>query len=330
LVAFIALVVVTQFIERVHTAISGVSRTDTLGAYPGRPSAVEDPSGRALNYLVLMSDSDRDLYTAIVLHLSADRNKLTLVALPPDIRSDGGAASLGEAFAGDPVQAWRDVESLTDTRMDHQLIVWMDKLDPVIRAMGGISLTADDEMIEASKLNGRIFSSLNKTERALRASEVMRALIGQFSVQGAISNPGQFDEVMRQLTHCIEVDQGLNSAEVESVIMGLKVNPDEIEAYLVQETPSPEASPTVAPAVPPGAGSTEQGPYIAYPGRSASPTPGTGSLDPSILLPGKSALTTPETGGEQSAQTDPIVELAPVTLGELRDSFHSDDFSALP
>jgi hypothetical protein len=315
LVAFIALIGVTEFVERVHNTISGVGRTDTLGAYPGRPSAVQGSAGGALNYLVLVSDSDLDLYAAIVMHLSADRNKLTLVALPPDIKSGTSQTSLADSFANDPVLAWRDVELLTDTPMDHQMTVWIDKLDSVIRAMGGIALSTDDELIEASKLNGRIFSSLNKTERAMRVSEVMRALIGKFSVMDAISNPEQFDEVMRQLTHCVEVDQGLSSAEIESVIMGLKVNPDEIKTHFIPET-------TTGAILTP-----ETGPEDSPPGQS----------DPSVTEPegpiviDHSGSNSPGVGGGHSIQDGPSkVETEPVTLVELRDSFHSDDFSALP
>jgi anionic cell wall polymer biosynthesis LytR-Cps2A-Psr (LCP) family protein len=317
LVAFLALIGVTEFVERVHTTISGVSRTDTLGAYPGRPSAVQGKTANALNYLVLVSDSDQELYAAIVLHLSADRNKLTLVALPPDIRSGASQTSLAESFNNDAVLTWRDVELLTDTRMDHQMTVWIDKLDPVIRAMGGIALSDDEELMEASKLSGRIFSSLNKTERAMRVSEVMRALIGKFSVLDAISNPGQFDEVMRQLTHCVEVDQGLSSAEIESVIMGLKVNPDEIKTYFIPET-------TTDASLMPNTEPVDPAPATSAPSIL-------GADDPITVGSGSAGISGAGSDDKRYIQQDPtLTQTEPVTLVELRDSFHSDDFSALP
>lgn len=294
-VAFVALMVVTGFLDRVHTAMATVDRTDSLDYYPGRPARAQNAAADALNYLVFVSDSDEDLNAAIVLHLSADRNKMTLIVLPPSLAAESGGVTLGQSFAHDPRDTWRAVETLTDIPMDHQMIIWADKLDGVIRAMGGISLAPDGEQLEASRVYGWVTLALNDSERAERASEVVRAVLIRFSVIDALSNPNQFDEVMNQLTHCLEVDQGLSDAELQSTIMELRVNPSEIRPIFVAATTN---------------NTTE-----------AKPAIGVQSIDVSTEADGSLAA--------PAAEPETPVEPDAATLLQLRHAFQTDDFTGL-
>jgi anionic cell wall polymer biosynthesis LytR-Cps2A-Psr (LCP) family protein len=237
-VAFIALMVSTGFVQRLDTAISEARQLENLSDYPGRPTAASPESAAPLNYLMLSSDTDKDLNAAVVVHVNAERTDLALVVLPPTVEVQGRGQTLGEAFIDQPLEVWKDVEELTGTRIDHQIIIWSDRLDGVIRALGGVSLHAGDSPRDAAELYNHVMSSLNKTERAHRASEVMEAVLLRITVQDAVSDPDRFNAVMDQITTCVQVDKGLSAEEVRDTVMQLRISTDAIRRVEVPVVPA--------------------------------------------------------------------------------------------
>ncbi|MCL1838787.1 MAG: hypothetical protein FWG47_05660, partial [Propionibacteriaceae bacterium] len=79
LLGFAALMIATGFVERLNVAMAQVNRFESIDSYPGRPEPAAATGSSQINYLLLASDSQKDLHAAMVLNVSSDRNKLTLL-----------------------------------------------------------------------------------------------------------------------------------------------------------------------------------------------------------------------------------------------------------
>ena len=109
----------------------GLRRVDALPSYEGRPVAVGSDGVAAVNYLLMTTSQDGSLESVLIAHLSASRRHLTLIALPADLIADDGSGrlTLATSYRLDPLRTARAVESLTETRMDHQVPVSYTHLD---------------------------------------------------------------------------------------------------------------------------------------------------------------------------------------------------------
>jgi hypothetical protein len=71
-----------------------------------------------------------------------------------------------------------------------------------------------------------------------RVSEVVRATIQQLGMLHAMTNPGQFDRVLRALEECTLVDSDLSVDEFEGTLLESTVRADEIGAVTLATTVS--------------------------------------------------------------------------------------------
>lgn len=217
-----AVALLTVYLNRISDASSEIHRISSLGAYSGRPSAVVVDGVNAVNY-VLTSTSEDALDALVVAHLSASRQHLTLIAFPVDLQ--GSSGSLASTYRRDPLLVMRELERLTEARMDHLVQVDRDRFAHVLDALGGIEL--DGDLVSGAQAVDRL-SSIPAPDRSLASAEILRGTLARASAGSAIAEPTKFDRVMKALTPCLKVDESLTTDEIQATLVESKVHADEI------------------------------------------------------------------------------------------------------
>jgi LCP family protein required for cell wall assembly len=146
---------------------SATSASSTSTASSGTTLPVE-PSPSAMNILVLGSDrrakdpsgggrSD----TIMVVHIDPDRNYLSVLSLPRDLRVNvpgHGMAKLNTAFAyGGPALAIKTIKQTTGININHYLEVGFDSFASIVDSLGGVYLDVDQRYFS----DGRLYEAIN-------------------------------------------------------------------------------------------------------------------------------------------------------------------------
>lgn len=215
-----------------------------------RPPPAE---GRAQNILLLGTDNRGDgngsygrdsgsqrADTAILLHISGDRSRATGVSLPRDLMVDvpacGGAqarfAQFNSAFQqGGAACTIRTVESLTDLRVDHHLVVDFRGFTKLVDAVGGVEVClpravrdrqADLDLPAGRRTLGgadalgyvRARHGLgdgSDTGRMNRQQVFLGSLVKKLRSNGVLLNPAKLFPVLDAATSSLTADSGLDS-----------------------------------------------------------------------------------------------------------------------
>lgn len=142
--------------------LNGSIRSVDIHAELGTDRPEEDPEQPAQDVLVLGTDSGTGAEpatgeeSAMVLHVPGDGSAPTLVQIPrgtlldrPDCAGSGDPAPLGEIHEeGGASCVVRTVERFSDIRMDHYLEVDFAGLGEVVDALGGITVTFDQPVVD--------------------------------------------------------------------------------------------------------------------------------------------------------------------------------------
>jgi LCP family protein required for cell wall assembly len=221
-----------------------------------RPDKVAEPAQEreAENILLIGSDERRGKNarnvagarsdTTILLHLAADRESAVLVSIPRDsmvqrpecTREDGtvvpgGLDMFNEAYAlGGPACTIRTVESLTDIRIDHHVVVDFRGFKNMVDALGGVEVCLPQDVDDPqSKLR---LSAGRHTVKGQQALAYVRTRKG-------LGNGSDLSRIDRQ--------QAFLSSMVSKVSStGLLLRPDRLFSFLDAATKSITTDPELA------------------------------------------------------------------------------------
>jgi len=217
----------TIYLDRIGDTAAVLQKVDPLPSYEGRPAQVAIDGVEAVNYLLMTTKADGTLEAVLIAHLSASRNNLTLIAVPPDLMAPDGTGSLATSYRADPLRTARALEALTGSRMDHQVHLDADLFGSVVDSLGGLE-------VPGGRLTGaQVVDYLagDPLARSERTADLLRAALARASMGSALSDPASFDKVMKAIIPCVTVDEGLTADEIRDTMMESRVQSDEIVTW---------------------------------------------------------------------------------------------------
>lgn len=248
-----------------HAMVSGLEtglrRVEAFGALRNRPQP-----GRGLNLLVVgvddragLSAQQRAAYrlggrachcadTLMLVHVSADRRRVTVVSLPRDSytrlpahthpatgrRHPGGPQKLNAALAhGGPRLTVRAVEAMTHVHVDHYVEVDFAGFVRAVDALGGVAVCAPRPLHDShSGLHLPAGTSTLDGERALRyvrarsvdgqgdlgrmrrQQRLVASLLARATSSGVLLNPVRLNAFVSTLLHAVRTDPGFGQQEM--------------------------------------------------------------------------------------------------------------------
>ncbi|MDT0407647.1 MULTISPECIES: LCP family protein [Streptomyces] len=248
-----------------HTLLSGVDhkigRVDAFKGLAGRPSA-----GHGMNLLLAGTDEregldkgTRQRYrlggapchctdTLMIVHLSADHSRASVVSLPRDSyamlpphvdRTSGEhhhehPVKLNAAYAeGGPQLTVRTVEKLTKVKIDHYVEVDFTSFMRTVDALGGVeictakplkdSYTGLDLPAGSHELDGgqalqyvraRHIDAASDLGRMQRQQRFLAAVVERATSGGTLLNPVRLNEVADALLSSVRADKGFGTDEI--------------------------------------------------------------------------------------------------------------------
>jgi LCP family protein required for cell wall assembly len=234
-----------------HSVESSVHRVDAFNDVPpaGRPPKV---ASDAENMLILGSDT-RDPQnttgsrsdTMILAHFPKDRGSAQLVSIPRDTwlhipqakdsRYGNQDAKINAAMAwgGIPLVV-QTVESYTDVRIDHVVVVDFSGFKEIIDALGGVDIYVDQSFTSKHSLNPDGRRQFNKglqhmdgaaaldysRERYVFADgdftrikhqqQMIKAVLDKAASGGLLTDPGRLNSFLRATANAVAVDNTLD------------------------------------------------------------------------------------------------------------------------
>ncbi|MER7467550.1 LCP family protein [Streptomyces sp. NPDC097981] len=248
---------------------TGIERVDPFKDMKNRPQA-----GHGLNFLLVGTDG-RDKITAqdkreyrlggapcrctdtvMLVHLSADRERASVVSLPRDSYAELPAhrdessgkqhgphpVKLNAAYAeGGPQLTVRTVENMTRVKIDHYLEVDFSSFMKTVDAMGGVEICTAKALHDQNtglnlvpgthRLSGgqalqyvraRHVDGAADLGRMQRQQRFVAALIKQATGGGVLLNPVKFKEVSSTLLGSVRADRGFGSEQMLALGQALR------------------------------------------------------------------------------------------------------------
>lgn len=242
-VALGTVTVVSLYLSRVSATVESMARGEPVGGYEGRPqkASTEAAESPALDLLVLVTDERDQLLSAHVAHLSASRRDLTIVGLPYDLLVPYGPGqqqrTLAAFYADGAGDLAQQVELLLGVPTDHQVRIGLEGFSGVVEALGGLE-GLDGHADDGYDLLRYVSDTEDGPTRVARVSEIVRATMEQLGMVQAVTNPTQFDKVLRALEECVLVDSDLSVSAFEATLLESSVRADEIGSVTLATTVS--------------------------------------------------------------------------------------------
>ncbi|MFJ8634264.1 LCP family protein [Streptomyces sp. NPDC093568] len=242
-----------------HAVVSSldakIARVDPFKDMKNRPQA-----GNGMNVLLVgtdgrdrISEEERRKYrlggapchctdTIMIVHISADRERASVVSLPRDsyaeVPSEDGRKAhrikINAAYAeGGPNLTVRTVEHMTHVKIDHYLEVDFTSFMKTVDVLGGVrictakplkdSYTGLDLPAGTHRLKGgqalqfvraRHVDSDSDLGRVQRQQRFMAALIERATSSGILLNPMRFRDVTRAVLGSVRADKGFGTGEL--------------------------------------------------------------------------------------------------------------------
>lgn len=237
------------YLGKINQAMTSLGRTEGLPDYTGRPVPADPAEPRALNYVVLNLDSSGQLAAVIVVHLSAERDALRLVALPADLlvpQSRAGEQTLGEAYATGAGAVVRAVEALFGVRMDHLMVLSLPGFARLIDVVGPVSVpnpapaSAGNQHWPAGRVNltaaaaaAYLDAPADSAVRLQRTTTVVAAVFVRLVEIGAVTTAANLDAITGNLAHCLRVDPDLTPERLRSTVLELRLTPESVVPVVV-------------------------------------------------------------------------------------------------
>ncbi len=245
----------------VTTLDTGIKRIDAFKDMKNRP-----PAGNGMNVLLVGTDGrdkitpeEKEKYrlggapchctdTVMIVHISENRDRASVVSLPRDSYADLPAHTdqntgrqhnphpnkLNAAFAeGGPNLTVRTVENMTKVKIDHYLEVDFLSFMKTVDVLGGVEIctakplrdshTGLDLPVGTHALNGgqslqyvrsRYVDGASDLGRMQRQQKFLAALIAKATSSGVLLNPVKFRDVTRTLLGSVRADKGFGTGEM--------------------------------------------------------------------------------------------------------------------
>nr|WP_330177819.1 LCP family protein [Streptomyces sp. NBC_01498] len=240
---------------------SGIGRIDPFKDMKNRPDG-----GHGMNILLVGTDGrdkitkeERRKYrlggapcrctdTIMLVHISEDRERASVVSLPRDSyaelpshtdittgkRHGAHAVKLNAAYSeGGPQLTVRTVETMTGVKIDHYLEVDFTSFMKTVDALGGVEvctakplkdshtgleLTAGTHELDGGQalqyVRSRYLDGSSDLGRMQRQQRFMAALIKQATSSGVLLNPVKFREVTSAMLGSVRADKGFGTREM--------------------------------------------------------------------------------------------------------------------
>ncbi|MFD9356330.1 LCP family protein [Streptomyces sp. NPDC060031] len=240
---------------------TGIERVDPFKDMKNRPQA-----GHGVNFLLVGTDGREKITaeekreyrlggapchctdTVMLVHISADKERASVVSLPRDSYAEvpahqdlvtgkahkPHAVKLNAAYAeGGPNLTVRTVENMTRVKIDHYLEVDFTSFMKTVDAMGGVEIctaktmrdpnTGLDLLPGTHRLSGgqalqyvrsRHVDGASDIGRMQRQQRFIAALIHQSTTGGVLLNPVKFKEVSSTLLGSVRADKGFGSEQM--------------------------------------------------------------------------------------------------------------------
>lgn len=251
-----------------HAMVNGLSadmsRIDPFHGLTHRP---RDTGG--MNFLVVgidkrsgLSAAQRQKYklggaacdctdTLLLVHISADHRRVSVVSLPRDSytqlpdRSGGGStkpAKLNSAYArgGAPLTV-NVVEAMTKVHIDHYLEVDFNSFMNTVDVLGGVPVCTEKPLHDSysgldlpagtTRLNGgqalqyvraRHLGDGSDLSRMRRQQRFLASVIDKATASGVMMNPVKFNKVASTLLDSVRADKGFGSEEMLALGRAMK------------------------------------------------------------------------------------------------------------
>jgi LCP family protein required for cell wall assembly len=188
--------------------------------------------------------------TIMVMHVSADRDSVSLVSIPRDAYvqiydengDPTGKSKINDAFSRyGPAGYVSTVEHLTDLRMDHLAIMEWAAFSDLTTALGGVQVYIPETFRDTSQdITWEKGMQLLVGERALayvrtryglddgdfgrieRQQNFMRALLDKLVDNGTMSNPVKVTKVLQVVSRNLIVDEGWEDADIQDLVFSLR------------------------------------------------------------------------------------------------------------
>ncbi|MBT2404557.1 MULTISPECIES: LCP family protein [unclassified Streptomyces] len=240
---------------------TGIERVDPFKDMKNRP-----PAGHGVNFLLVGTDGREKISpdekreyrlggapchctdTIMLVHISADKERASVVSLPRDSYAEVPAhrdlvtgkahkahpVKLNAAYAeGGPGLTVRTVESMTRVKIDHYLEVDFTSFMKTVDAVGGVDICTAKTMRDTHtglellpgthRLTGgqalqyvrsRHVDGAADLGRMQRQQRFMAALIEQATGSGVLLNPVKFKQVSSTLLGSVRADRGFGSEQM--------------------------------------------------------------------------------------------------------------------
>lgn len=243
--------------------LDGIGRIDPFKDMKNRPAA-----GRGMNVLLVGTDGrdkitpeEKKKYhlggapchctdTLMMVHVSADRSRVSVVSLPRDSyamvparteadgrKRDAHPIKLNAAYAeGGPGLTVRTVEQMTGVKVDHYLEVDFTSFMKTVDVLGGVdvctvrplkdSYSGLDLPVGTSRLDGggalqyvrsRHVDGASDISRMQRQQRFMASLIEKATSSGVLLNPVRFREVTSTVFDSVRADKGFDADQMLSL-----------------------------------------------------------------------------------------------------------------
>ncbi|MBC9728585.1 LCP family protein [Streptomyces sp. TRM68367] len=248
-----------------HTVITSldrdIARVDPFKDMKNRPQA-----GHGMNVLLVgtdgrdrISDEERRRYrlggapchctdTIMIVHISEDRERASVVSLPRDSyavppahtdattgkRHGGHPIKLNAAYAeGGPQLTVRTVEHMTHVKIDHYLEVDFTSFMKTVDVVGGVQICTVEPLKDSytgldlpagrHQLNGgqalqyvraRHVDGASDLSRMERQQRFLAALVDRVTSSGILLNPMKFRDVTRAVLGSVRADKGFGTDEL--------------------------------------------------------------------------------------------------------------------
>ncbi|MET0999346.1 MAG: LCP family protein [Marmoricola sp.] len=287
-VAVLVLVLTTAFVIA-YKKLEGNINEISIGDLGDRPDTVDvEGPKKPLNVLVMGSDN-RDgtkiggdtpglSDTTILLHLSADRKRAYGVSLPRDAMVErpecstkngkktvpGGLTQFNAAYAvGGPACTIKTVESLTNVRIDHFVVINFAGFKEMVNAINGVTVCVPEEVNDdighihlpegTYKVNGAqaldyvrvrhdIGAANGDIGRMKRQQAFIAAMVEKVVSKGTLANPVRLLRFLDAATKSLTTDtEFANLRELASLGTSLKnIGLDNVQFITVPNQPWPE------------------------------------------------------------------------------------------
>ncbi|KOV98815.1 MULTISPECIES: LCP family protein [unclassified Streptomyces] len=240
---------------------AGIARIDAFKDMKNRPRA-----GHGMNLLLVgtdgrdkISEQDRRAYrlggqpchctdTMMIVHISEDRDRATVVSLPRDSYAEMPAhldlnsgqrhgphpVKLNAAYAeGGPQLTIRTVENMTHVKIDHYLEVDFTSFMKTVDVLGGVKVCTPTPLKDSytgldlgpgthtllggqalQYVRARHIDGVSDLGRMKRQQRFLAALLEKTTSSGVLLNPMRFRDVTRAVLGSVRADEGFGTDEL--------------------------------------------------------------------------------------------------------------------